>query len=66
LEHRTETAEIVQQAAEQLPLSEFTETYPNVSGLIFSVPLGHHMVIIDKLCFGTVYPGRFQVTIAHY
>ena len=66
LEHRTETAEIVQQAAEQLPLSEFTETYPNVSGLIFSVPWGHHMVIIDKLCFRTVYSSRFQVTIAHY
>ena len=43
--------QIVQQVAEQLPLSEFTETYPNVSGLIFSVPWGHHMVIIDK--FGT-------------
>ena len=41
-------AKIVQQDAEQLLLTEFVKGYPKVSELIFSVPWGHHMVIIDK------------------
>ena len=41
-------AQIVQQDAEQLLLTEFVKGYPKVSELIFSVPWGHHMVIIDK------------------
>lgn len=41
-------AEIVQQDAEQLLLTEFVKGYPKISDLIFSVPWGHHMVIIDK------------------
>lgn len=41
-------AEIIQQDAEQLLLTEFVKGYPKVSDLIFSVPWGHHMVIIDK------------------
>lgn len=39
---------IVQQVAEQLPLLAFSREYPNVCQMVFSVPWGHHMVIMDK------------------
>ncbi len=48
IEHRGESVPIVRQDAEQLALSVFAENYPKVSGMIFSVPWGHHMAIIDK------------------
>ena len=39
---------IVRQNAEQLALQSFMTTYPNVCQIVFSVPWGHHMVIMDK------------------
>ena len=39
---------IVQQVAEQLPLQAFSRDYPNVCQMVFSVPWGHHMVLMDK------------------
>ena len=39
---------IVQQVAEQFPLLDFSREYPNVCQMVFSVPWGHHMVIMDK------------------
>lgn len=49
-------AQIVQQAAEQLTaenwghpaLQAFEESYPNVARMLFSVPWGHHVVLMDK------------------
>ena len=41
-------SQIVQQVAEQLPLLAFSREYPNVCQMVFSVPWGHHMVIMDK------------------
>ena len=32
----------------ELPLWSFVSDYPNVCRIIFSVPWGHHMVIMDK------------------
>ena len=48
-----------QQAADQSPLAQFTASYPNVSRLIFAIPWGHHMVIIDKF-------GKDQETALFY
>ncbi len=45
---KPDDAQIVQQVAEQLPLRSFVSDYPNVCRIIFSVPWGHHMVIMDK------------------
>ena len=45
---KPDDAQIVQQVAEQLPLRSFVTDYPNVCRIIFSVPWGHHMVIVDK------------------
>lgn len=45
---KPDDAQIVQQVAEQLPLRSFVTDYPNVCRIIFSVPWGHHMVIMDK------------------
>lgn len=39
---------IVQQVAEQLPLRAFITEFPNVCQMVFSVPWGHHMVLMDK------------------
>ena len=39
---------IVRQNAEQLALQSFMTTYPNVCQIVFSVPWGHHMVIMNK------------------
>ena len=40
--------QIVQQVADRLPIQQFEGSFPNVARLIFSVPWGHHMVLIDK------------------
>lgn len=39
---------IVQQPAEQSPLQAFITDFPNVCRLLFSIPWGHHMVLMDK------------------
>ena len=41
-------APIGQQVADRLPIQQFEGSFPNVARLIFSVPWGHHMVLIDK------------------
>ena len=45
---RSVAPQIVQQVAEQLPLQTFIAKYPNVCQMVFSIPWGHHMVIMDK------------------
>lgn len=45
---QTTSPQIVQQLVEQFPLRSFTALYPNVSDVLFSVPWGHHVVIMDK------------------